>query len=39
MDMSWMVRTLGNASMMVLGMEKLQNAVRQGEVSVVNSYN
>ena len=31
-DMSWMEHTLGNASMMVLGMERLQNAVKQREV-------
>ena len=32
MDTSWMAHTLGNASKMVLGMEKFQNAVRQREV-------
>ena len=35
MDMSWMVHTLGNASMMVLGMERLQYAVHQREVSTI----
>ena len=32
MGMSWMEHTQENASMMVLGMERLQNAVGQGEV-------
>ena len=32
-DMSWLVHTQENASMTVLGMEKLQNAVQQREVS------
>ena len=35
MDMTWMVHTLGNASMMVLGMERLQNAAHQREVSTI----
>ena len=28
MDMSWMDHTLGNASMMVVGMERLPNAAQ-----------
>ena len=35
MDMSWMAHTLGDASMMVHGMERLQNAVREIEVSFI----
>ena len=35
MDMSWMVYTLGDASMMVHGLERLQNAVREIEVSFI----
>jgi hypothetical protein len=35
MDMTWMAHTLGNASMMALGMERLQNAAQQREVSMI----
>ena len=38
-DMSWLVHIQENASMMVLGMEKLQNAVQQGEVSMMPKFN
>ena len=34
MDMTWTVHTPGNASMMVDGVERLQNAAHQGEVSM-----
>jgi hypothetical protein len=37
MDMSWMVHTLGNVSMIVLGTEKLQNAAQQREVTTMIS--
>ena len=36
MDTNWMVHTLGNASMMVPGMEKLQNAGQEREVSIAS---
>ena len=39
MDMSWLVRTQENASMMVLGTEKLRNAVQQREVSTMPKFN
>ncbi len=39
MDMSWLVHTLGNASMMAPGMERLLNVVHQGEVSMMPLFN
>ena len=36
MDMTWMAHTQENASMMVHGTERLQNAVQQREVSSEN---
>ena len=35
MDTSCMAQTLGNVSMMVHGLERLQNAARQREVNIV----
>ena len=37
MDMTWMAHTRENVSMMELGMERLQNAVQQREVSSKNT--
>ena len=37
MDMSWMAHTPGNVSMTVLGLEKLQYAAQQREVTIMIS--